>query len=281
MGDPAQAMRRFETCGYIIPAARKCPQPTKWWITPICPGKARFRPSHDQPCLLHAGFIRGRLHPLTQFARYWLSEGTIERMKPMKVLKTSLIAATAALALSACNAPAGDSAEETIVADETTGGATEPMAAEAPASQNIVALAQGNADLSTLVTAVTAAGLGETLSGPGPFTVFAPTNAAFAKVDKATLDGLLKPESKDKLTGILTYHVVPGNVKAADVAKLIKDGNGKATIKTVAGGNLTASLDGEKVILTDAKGGKATVTATDIAASNGVVHTIDTVVMPG
>lgn len=196
----------------------------------------------------------------------------------MKMLKISLTAGLAALAVSACSAPATEDAptDDVMVADETV--TAEPAAAVG--SQNIVALAQGNADLSTLVSAVTAAGLGSTLSGPGPFTVFAPTNAAFAKIDKATLDGLMKPEAKDKLGGILKYHVVAGNVKAADVAKLIKDGGGKAKIKTVAGGELTASLDGDKVILTDAKGGKSTITATDIAASNGVLHTIDTVVMP-
>jgi uncharacterized surface protein with fasciclin (FAS1) repeats len=196
----------------------------------------------------------------------------------MKALKISMIAGLSALALSACSgktdAPAGD---DVMVQDETA--AAEPAAADA-APKTIVALAQGNADLSTLVTAVTAAGLGETLSGAGPFTVFAPTNAAFAKVDKATLDGLLKPESKDALAGILKYHVVAGNVKAADVVEMITDGKGTATIKTVAGGSLKASMDGDKVILTDAKGGKSTITATDIAASNGVVHTIDTVVMP-
>jgi uncharacterized surface protein with fasciclin (FAS1) repeats len=199
----------------------------------------------------------------------------------MKTFKTSLTIGLASLALAACSAPADNAANaDTMVPDETAAAPAEPMGAEAPASQNIVALAQGNADLSTLVTAVTAAGLDETLSGPGPFTVFAPTNAAFAKVDKATLEGLLKPEAKDKLGAILKYHVVAGNVKAADVVKLIKDGGGKAKVKTVAGGELTATMDGDKVILTDAKGGKSTITATDIAASNGVVHTIDTVVMP-
>ena len=196
----------------------------------------------------------------------------------MKALKISMIVGLSALALSACSgktdAPAGD---DVMVQDETA--TAEPMASDT-APMNIVGLAQGNADLSTLVTAVTAAGLGETLSGTGPFTVFAPTNAAFAKVDKATLDGLLKPESKDKLAALLKYHVVAGNVKAADVVKMITDGKGTATIKTVAGGSLKASMDGDKVILTDAKGGKSTITATDIAASNGVVHTIDTVVMP-
>jgi uncharacterized surface protein with fasciclin (FAS1) repeats len=209
---------------------------------------------------------------------YLRTGGTILKgIQEMKMLKISLVAGMSALTLAACSAPAAD---DTATTDEAPAMAEEPAAAPAATAQNIVALAQGNADLSTLVSAVTAAGLGETLSGPGPFTVFAPTNAAFAKIDKATLEGLLKPEAKDKLGGILKYHVVAGNVKAADVAKLIKDGGGKAKIKTVAGGELTASLDGDKVILTDAKGGKSTITATDIAASNGVVHTIDTVVMP-
>jgi len=126
----------------------------------------------------------------------------------------------------------------------------------------------------------TAAGLGETLSGTGPFTVIAPTNAAFAKVDKATLDGLMKPESKEALGGILKYHVISGNIKSGDLAKQIADGNGTATIKTLNGGSLKASMDGDKIVLTDAKGGKATVTAPDMIASNGTVHVVDTVLMP-
>jgi uncharacterized surface protein with fasciclin (FAS1) repeats len=195
----------------------------------------------------------------------------------MKALKISMIAGLSALALSACSGNAEAPAEDVVVQDETA--TAEPMAGEAAAPKTIVALAQGNADLSTLVAAVTAAGLGETLSGAGPFTVFAPTNAAFAKVDKAALDGLMKPEAKDKLAALLKYHVVAGNVKAADVVKMITDGKGTATIKTL-GGELKASMAGDKVVLTDAKGGKSTITATDIAASNGVVHTIDTVVMP-
>lgn len=196
----------------------------------------------------------------------------------MKALKISMIVGLSALALSACSDKTDTAAGEDVMVED--GATTAESAAADSAPQTIVALAQGNADLSTLVTAVTAAGLGETLSGTGPFTVFAPTNAAFAKVDKATLDGLLKPESKDKLAALLKYHVVSGTVKAADVVKLITDGKGTATIKTVAGGTLKASMDGDKVILTDAKGGKSTIIATDIAASNGVVHTIDTVVMP-
>jgi uncharacterized surface protein with fasciclin (FAS1) repeats len=192
----------------------------------------------------------------------------------MKAFNLSLIAGISALALTACSAPADKAAnDDTVVQDET------PAASEPAADKNIVALAQATPDLSTLVAAVTAAGLGDTLSGKGPFTVFAPTNAAFAKVDKATLETLLKPENKDKLGAILKYHVVAGDVKAADVVKLITDGKGTATITTL-GGTLKASLDGDKVVLTDAKGGKSTITGTDITASNGVVHTIDTVVMP-
>jgi uncharacterized surface protein with fasciclin (FAS1) repeats len=204
----------------------------------------------------------------------------------MKIFNTAILIGVSAFALSACSNPAPDAGtaeDTTVVQDETMPSdamATGDTAATpAAGTDNIVALAKGNADLSTLVSAVTAAGLGETLSGPGPFTVFAPTNAAFAKVDKAALDGLMKPESKDKLAAVLKYHVVSGNVKAADVIKMITDGKGTATIKTL-GGSLKATMDGDKVMLTDAKGGKSTITATDIAASNGVVHTIDTVVMP-
>ena len=209
----------------------------------------------------------------------------------MKILKMSILVAASTFALSACNSesPVDTSANDTAMADgaatdadtanTTPAGDMAAPVTDAAGTQTIVALAQGNPDLSTLVSAVTAAGLAETLSGTGPFTVFAPTNAAFGKVDKATLDTLMKPESKAALGGILKYHVVAGNVKAADLAKLIKDGGGTATVKTL-GGDLKASMDGTKVILTDAKGGKSTVTAADIAASNGVVHTIDTVVMP-
>jgi len=159
--------------------------------------------------------------------------------------------------------------------------ATDTLVASEPmGNKTIVELAQGNPQLSTLVTAVTAAGLGETLSGTGPFTVFAPSNDAFAKVDKATLDGLLKPTSKDKLAALLKYHVVAGNVKSGDLAKMIVDGKGTATIKTLNGGSLKASMAGDKIVLTDAKGGKSTVTEADVVASNGTVHVVDTVVMP-
>lgn len=147
-------------------------------------------------------------------------------------------------------------------------------------SKNIIENAVNSKDHTTLVAAVKAAGLVETLSGPGPFTVFAPTNKAFDKLPKGTVETLVKPESKDMLTSILTYHVVSGKVSAADLTKMITDGGGKATLKTVAGGELTATVKGKKVVLTDAKGGTSTVTIADVNQSNGVIHVIDTVLMP-
>ena len=200
----------------------------------------------------------------------------------MKSLSYTLLAGISALALAACSGsettetPAADTE---MVQDETMTPDTS-VAAEASGDKTIVALAQSNPQASTLVAAVTAAGLAETLSGTGPFTVFAPTNDAFAKVDKATLDGLMKPESKEALAKILTYHVVAGNVKSGDLAKLITDGKGTATVKTLNGGSLKASMVGDKIVLTDAKGGKSTVTAADMIGSNGTIHVIDTVVMP-
>lgn len=147
-------------------------------------------------------------------------------------------------------------------------------------SPNIVGVASGNADFSTLVAAVKAAGLVETLSGDGPFTVFAPTNAAFDKLPAGTVDGLLKPESLDKLKSVLTYHVVAGKFDAAAVTDAITKGNGKYTVNTVQGGAIDLSLKDGKVMLTDANGGMSTVVMADVPASNGVIHAIDTVVMP-
>ncbi|MEQ1623538.1 MAG: fasciclin domain-containing protein [Sediminibacterium sp.] len=148
------------------------------------------------------------------------------------------------------------------------------------AQKTVVDIAVGSKDHSTLVAAVKAAGLVETLQSAGPFTVFAPTNAAFAKLPAGTVETLLKAENKATLAKILTYHVVAGNLDAAAVVAAIKAGNGKAVVKTVSGGSLTASLKDGKVILTDEKGAVATVVAADIKAGNGVVHVIDTVVLP-
>ncbi len=147
-------------------------------------------------------------------------------------------------------------------------------------TKNIVENAVNSADHTTLVAAVTAAGLVPTLSGPGPFTVFAPTNAAFAKLPAGTVETLVMPANKATLTKILTYHVVAGRVSAADLMAQIRAGGGRAALTTVEGGTLTASLRGNAVILTDEKGGVATVTQADVFQSNGVIHVTDTVSMP-
>jgi uncharacterized surface protein with fasciclin (FAS1) repeats len=154
------------------------------------------------------------------------------------------------------------------------------ISATKQSSSDIVDVAAGSKDHTTLVAAVKAAGLVETLKGAGPFTVFAPTNAAFDKLPAGTVETLLKPENKAALTGILTYHVVAGNLDAAAVVEAIKKGNGKAEVPTVAGGKLVATVENGKVILTDEKGRKSTVIATDLKASNGVIHVIDGVVLP-
>jgi len=145
---------------------------------------------------------------------------------------------------------------------------------------NIVEAAVATPDLSTLVTAVKAAGLVDTLASPGPFTVFAPTNAAFGKLPAGTVETLVKPENKGTLTTVLTYHVVAGTFDSKAIAAAIKSGNGKATLTTVQGQKLTASMYGDKLIVTDAKGGKSTVALADLRQKNGVVHVIDSVLMP-
>ena len=157
-----------------------------------------------------------------------------------------------------------------------------PMVGGAPmfATKNIVENAVNSKDHTTLVAAVKAAGLVDTLMSAGPFTVFAPTNAAFAKLPAGTVETLVKPENKDTLTSILTYHVVAGKMTSADIAKAIKAGGGKASLTTVNGGSLTAAMVGKKLVLTDAKGGKSTVTIANVMQSNGVIHVVDTVVLP-
>ncbi len=147
-------------------------------------------------------------------------------------------------------------------------------------AQTIVDIAAGSKAHTTLVAAVKAAGLVEALSGKGPLTVFAPVNDAFGKLPAGTVETLLKPESKGKLTAVLTYHVVAGNLDAKAVLAAIEAGKGKAVLTTLQGGQLTATVENGKVVLTDANGGKSTVVATDLKASNGVIHVIDTVVLP-
>ena len=147
-------------------------------------------------------------------------------------------------------------------------------------SKNIVENAVNSKDHTTLVAAVKAAGLVATLQSKGPFTVFAPTNSAFDKLPKDTVETLLKPENLKTLQTILTYHVVAGKMNASDIAKAIKAGNGKATLKTVSGGTLTAWMKGKNLYITDENGSSAKVTIADVNQSNGVIHVIDTVVTP-
>ena len=158
---------------------------------------------------------------------------------------------------------------------KTVGGA--PMYA----SKTIVDNAVNSKDHTTLVAAVKAAGLVETLQGKGPFTVFAPTNAAFTKLPAGTVDTLLKPENKSQLTGVLTYHVVAGKMTAQDLAAKVKEGGGKAMLKTVQGEMLTVTPSGNTLTITDKKGGKSTVSIADVMQSNGVIHVVDTVLLPG
>ena len=181
-------------------------------------------------------------------------------------IKQKLSMWVAALALSAVTAP--------VLAQVMVGGA--PMLA----TKDIIDNAVNSKDHTTLVAAVKAASLVETLKSAGPFTVFAPTNAAFAALPPGTVDTLLKPENKVTLSGILTYHVVSGKMDAAALSKAIADGKGKAMIKTVAGGTLTAMKSSTGITVTDEKGGSAKVTIADVYQSNGVIHVVDKVLLP-
>jgi len=191
----------------------------------------------------------------------------------MKRIKQFLLAgfAAAALAISMGGMGPAIAAEQTV----TVGGA--PMYP----SKNIVQNAVNSKDHTTLVAAVKAAGLVPTLESPGPFTVFAPTNEAFAKLPAGTVDTLLKPENKKTLTNVLTYHVVPGRITAKDLMDKIKAGNGKAMLKTVEGAELTFAMKDGKLWIMDAKGDTAQVTIRNVMQSNGVIHVIDTVLLPG
>jgi len=182
----------------------------------------------------------------------------------MKSFKLSTLALALVISVSTVSA----------IAQVTVGGA--PMYA----NKDIIDNAVNSKDHTTLVAAVKAAGLVETLKGPGPFTVFAPTNAAFAALPAGTVDSLLKPESKAALTKVLTYHVVAGKVDAAALTKAITAGGGKAMLKTVSGGTLTATASGGKVMVMDESGGSATVTTADVMQSNGVIHVVDKVLLP-
>ena len=186
------------------------------------------------------------------------------------ILPTAAAVAALAFAAVAATPTLAQMKEQTV----TVGGA--PMYP----SKNIIQNAVNSKDHTTLVAAVKAAGLVDTLQGTGPFTVFAPTNAAFAKLPAGAVDSLLKPQMKEKLVAVLTYHVVAGRLSSADLKKQIKAGNGTAMLKTVSGGTLSAMMHGNDVVLKDEQGGMAMVTQANVFQSNGVIHVIDTVVQP-
>lgn len=190
----------------------------------------------------------------------------------MKNLVSAAALTLAALATPAC----ATTTDQTASAGNTTVGG-----AAMYANRNIVENAANSPIHTTLVAAVTAAGLAETLSGPGPFTVFAPTNDAFSRLPAGTVDTLLLPANRAQLTAVLTYHVVPGRVTAAQLIEQIRAGGGSARLTTVQGGTLTARLQGNSVVLTDARGGTARVTQADVMQSNGVIHVTDAVSLPG
>jgi len=190
----------------------------------------------------------------------------------MKCTRIMLATVAAALALGAAIAtPSLAQMKEQTV---TVGGA--PMYP----SKNIVQNAVNSKDHTTLVAAVKAAGLVDTLQSPGPFTVFAPTNDAFAKLPKGTVETLLRPEMKEKLVAVLTYHVVPGRLSAKDLAEAAKKNGGKASFKTVEGETITVASNGNTLTITDAKGGTSKVTIQNVFQSNGVIHVVDTVLLP-
>lgn len=181
----------------------------------------------------------------------------------------TLVLATAIAAMALATGPSS-AREKTVMVG---GAAMYP-------SKNIVQNAVNSKDHTTLVAAVKAAGLVDTLQGPGPFTVFAPTNKAFDKLPKGTVATLVKPENKGKLTEILTYHVVPGRLTASDLMQKVKAGGGEAMLKTVEGEDLTITTKGKRVMVTDTKGGTANVTVANVMQSNGVIHVVDKVLMP-
>lgn len=194
------------------------------------------------------------------------------------------LASVATLSLAACSMGSmnsRDSMDSAGVSASASAGAN-PMVGGAAMlrARDIIDNAVNSADHTTLVAAVKAAGLVDTLKGRGPFTVFAPTNAAFAKLPAGTVDTLLMAQNKPMLTTVLTYHVVPGRVDAADLARRIQAGGGSAMLKTVQGGQLTARMRGGEVVIVDAKGGTSVVTTADVYQSNGVIHVVDTVLMP-
>ena len=192
-------------------------------------------------------------------------------------LRVSAAMLAGALSLSACTTMN----EDMTATSASSGGTVMVGGAAMYPNRNIIENAVNSRDHTTLVAAVKAAGLVDTLSGTGPFTVFAPTNAAFAKLPAGTVDTLLQPANQSMLQSVLTYHVVPGRLTAADLMARIKAGNGQARLTTVQGGTLTARMMGDMIMLTDAKGGMSHVTQANVMQSNGVIHVTDGVSLPG
>jgi uncharacterized surface protein with fasciclin (FAS1) repeats len=212
-------------------------------------------------------------------------------MEPLMKFRTLLLSAAAAALAAACTSTAATETELAASAEapaaETAPAIIEPMEASVMVggaamypSKNIVENAVNSADHTTLVAAVVAAGLAETLSSPGPFTVFAPVNDAFAALPAGTVDTLLLPENKDALTKVLTAHVVAGDLKAADLIAAAEANGGTATLTTVSGDTLTFAIEGGAAVVTDESGGKGTVTIADVDQSNGVIHVVDRVLLP-
>jgi uncharacterized surface protein with fasciclin (FAS1) repeats len=198
----------------------------------------------------------------------------VKKIKNMKKLILAVFAIAIVFGFNVNNASAQDDKMMKKSGNPMVGGAAMYK------DKDIIDNAVNSKDHTTLVAAVKAAGLVDTLKGKGPFTVFAPTNSAFDALPAGTVDTLLKPENKPMLTKVLTYHVVAGKMDSKAIMKAIKKGNGKAMFKTVAGGTLTAMMDGNTLVLTDEKGGKSMVTIADVRQSNGVIHVVDTILMP-
>jgi uncharacterized surface protein with fasciclin (FAS1) repeats len=197
-------------------------------------------------------------------------------------MQKTLVAGAGPVGPSTCNPPNKNKASPASASNSPRAMGTKMVGGAAMyPTRDIVDNAVNSKDHTTLVAAVKAAGLVNTLKGPGPFTVFAPTNDAFAQLPAGTVDTLLKPENKSTLTQVLTYHVVPGRIDAHELAKRIREGNGRALLKTASGGTLTAMMRGDRVVVEDAKGRDAVVSIPDVYQSNGVIHVVDKVLLPG
>ena len=203
------------------------------------------------------------LKPIKCVFRKWVHNKNIQNMKTQKFLSAAFLGIALSFSISS-------NAQKSVI----VGGA--PMYP----TKNIIENAVNSKDHTTLVAAVKAGDLVSVLSGKGPFTVFAPTNSAFEKLPAGTVNNLLKPENKATLQAVLTYHVVSGNLDSKAIAKAIKEGNGKATFTTVQGGKLICAMDGKNLIITDEKGNRSMVTMANVYQSNGVIHVVDSVVLP-